>query len=104
MSDRTCRHRPSLLALLTAVFALTLIVIDSLKLTSLILVSIAAAFILAVAGPGLVLVDDGLLMRCQVSHEAKSLMNFCWGPVTALGSIAAFSCMGLQMLFCPYYC
>ena len=69
MSDRTCRHRPSLLALLMAVFALTLIVIDSLKLTSLILVAIAAAFILAVAGPGLVLVDDGLLMRCQVSHE-----------------------------------
>ena len=75
MSDRKCRHRPSFLALLTAVFALTLIVIDSLKLTSLILVAIAAAFILAVAGPGLVLVDDGLLMRCQVSHEAKSLMN-----------------------------
>ena len=41
------------------------------------------------AGSGLVLVDDVLLMRCQVSHEAKSLMNFCWGPVTALGSIAA---------------
>ncbi|WP_197459723.1 hypothetical protein [Prochlorococcus sp. MIT 1303] len=59
------------------------------KLTSLILVAIAAALILAVAGPGLVLVDDGLLMRCQVSHEAKPLMNFCWGPVTALGLIAA---------------
>ncbi|ABM76945.1 hypothetical protein [Prochlorococcus marinus] len=78
-----------LLALLTAAFALTLIVIDSLKLTFLILAAIAAAFILAVAGPGLVIVDDGLLMRCQVSHEAKFLMNFCWGPVTALGSIAA---------------
>ncbi|KZR66538.1 hypothetical protein PMIT1306_00124 [Prochlorococcus sp. MIT 1306] len=89
MSDRTCRHRPSLLAPLTAVFALTLIVIDSLKLTSLILVAIAAAFILAVAGPCLVLVDDGFLMRCQVSYEAKLLINFCWGPVTALGSIAA---------------
>ena len=53
-----------LIALLTAAFALTLIVIDSLKLPSLILVAIAAAFILAVAGSGLVLVDDGLLMRC----------------------------------------
>ena len=41
------------------------------------------------AGPGLVLVDDGLLMRCQVSHEVKSLMNFCWGPVTAPGLITA---------------
>ncbi len=64
MSDRTCRHRPSLFALLKAAFALTLIVIDSLKLTSLILVSIVAAFLLGVAGPGVVLVDDGLLMRC----------------------------------------
>ena len=63
--------------------------IDSLKLTSLTLVSIVAALILAVAGPALLLVDDGLLMRCQVSHEVKSLMNFCWGPVTALGLITA---------------
>ncbi|KGG26296.1 hypothetical protein EV13_0248 [Prochlorococcus sp. MIT 0702] len=63
--------------------------IDSLKLPSLILVAIATAFILAVAGSGLVLVDDGFLMRCQVSNEATLLMNFCWGPVTALGSIAA---------------
>ncbi|WP_052043468.1 MULTISPECIES: hypothetical protein [unclassified Prochlorococcus] len=69
--------------------SLTLIVIDSLKLPSLILVAIATAFILAVAGSGLVLVDDGFLMRCQVSNEATLLMNFCWGPVTALGSIAA---------------
>ena len=103
MSDRTCRHRPSLLALLTAVFALTLIVIDSLKLTSLILVAIAAAFILAVAGPGLVLVDDGLLMRCQVSHEVKSLMNFCWGPVTALGLITAVFMHGPSDVAFPYY-
>ena len=95
MSDRTCRHRPSLLALLMAVFALTLIVIDSLKLTSLILVAIAAAFILAVAGPGLVLVDDGLLMRCQVSHEAKSLMNFAGDMLLLLGQSQLFSCMGL---------
>ena len=64
MSHRTCRHRPSLLVFLKAAFALTLIVIDSLKLTSLVLVSIGAALILAVAGPALVLVDDGLLMRC----------------------------------------
>ena len=63
--------------------------IDSLTLTSLVLVSIVAALILAVAGPVLVLVDDSLLMRCLVSHEAKSLMNFCWGPVTALGLITA---------------
>ena len=89
MSDRTCSHRPSLLAFLKAAFALTLIVIDSLTLTSLVLVSIVAALILAVAGPVLVLVDDSLLMRCLVSHEAKSLMNFCWGPVTALGLITA---------------
>ena len=85
MSDRTCRHRPSLLALFTAVFALTLIVIDSLKLTSLILVAIAAAFILAVVGQCLVLVDDGFLMRCQVSHEAKSLMNFSGDRLLLLG-------------------
>ena len=89
MSDRTCSHRPSLLVFLKATFTLTFIVIESLKLTSLVLVSIVAALILAVAGPALVLVDDGLLMRCQVSHEAKSLMNFCWGPVTALGLITA---------------
>ena len=95
MSDRTCRHRPSLLALLMAVFALTLIVIDSLKLTSLILVAIAAAFILAVAGPGLVLVDDGLLMRCQVSHEAKLLINFSGDRLLLLGQSQLFSCMGL---------
>ena len=85
MSDRTCRHRPSLLAFLKAAFALTLIVIDSLKLTSLILVSIVAAFLLGVAGPGVVLVDDGLLMRCQVSHEAKSLMNFSGDWLLLLG-------------------
>ena len=64
---------------------MTLIVIDSLKLTSLVLVSIVAALILAVAGPALVLVDDGLLMRCQVSHEAKSLMNFSRDRLLLLG-------------------
>ena len=85
MSDRTCRHRPSLFAFLKAAFALTLIVIDSLKLTSLILVSIVAAFLLGVAGPGVVLVDDGLVMRCQVSHEAKSLMNFSGDRLLLLG-------------------
>ena len=85
MSDRTCSHRPWLLAFLKAAFALTLIVIDSLKLTSLVLVSIVAALILAVAGPALVLVDDGLLMRCQVSHEAKSLMNFSGDRLLLLG-------------------
>ena len=76
MSDRAGRRRPSLLGLLAAVFALTFIVIDSLKLPSLILVAITAAFILSVAGPGLVFVDDGLLMRCQVSNKATFLMNF----------------------------
>ncbi|KZR78126.1 hypothetical protein PMIT1320_00208 [Prochlorococcus marinus str. MIT 1320] len=85
MSDRTCSHRPSLLAFLKAAFALTLIVIDPLKLTYLVLVSIVAALILAVAGPALVLVDDGLLMRCQVSHEAKSLMNFSGDRLLLLG-------------------
>ena len=75
-----------------------LIVIDSLKLTSLILVAIAAAFILAVAGSGLVLVDDGpLLMRCQVSHEAQSLMNFSGDLLLLLGQSQLFSCMGLRM-------
>ena len=97
MNDRTCRHRPSLLALLTAAFAVILRVIDSLKLTSLILVAIAAAFILAVAGPGLVLVDDGFLMRCQVSNEAKLLMNFAGDLLLLLGQSQLFSCMGLQM-------
>ncbi|KZR67376.1 hypothetical protein PMIT1327_00263 [Prochlorococcus marinus str. MIT 1327] len=95
MSDRTCRRRPSFLALLKAVFALILIVIDSWKLTSLILVGIAAALILAVAGPGLVLVDEGLLMRCQVSHEAKSLMNFAGDLLLLLGQSQLFSYMGL---------
>lgn len=69
--------------------------IDSLKLTSLILVAIAAAFILALAGPGLVLVDDGLLMRCQVSHEVKSLMNFAGDMLLLLGQSQLFSCMGI---------
>ena len=95
MSDRTCSHRPSLLAFLKAAFALTLIVIDSLKLTSLVLVSIVAALILTVAGPAVVLVDDGLLMRCQVSHEAKLLMNFAGDLLLLLGQSQLFSCMGL---------
>ena len=65
MSDGTFRHGSSLLTLLAAAFALTLIVIGYLKLTSLILVAIAASFILAVAGPCLVIVDDCLPMRFQ---------------------------------------
>ncbi len=89
MSDSVARHWLLLIALLTAAFALTLSVIDCLKLPSLILVVIAAAFILALAGPGFVLVDDGLLMRCQESNEATFLMNFCWGAAVALGSIGA---------------
>ncbi|NMO83314.1 MULTISPECIES: hypothetical protein [unclassified Prochlorococcus] len=64
-------------------------------MTSLILVGIAAALILAVAGPGLVLVDEGLLMRCQVSHEAKSLMNFAGDLLLLLGQSQLFSYMGL---------
>ncbi len=100
MSDRTCSHRPSLVALLTAAFALTLIVIDSLKLISLILVVIVAAFILAVAGPGLVLVDDVLLMRCQVSHEAKSLMNFLLG--TCYCSWVNRSCFHARVFGCSF--
>jgi len=78
-----------LIALFTAAFALTHIVIDCLKLFSIVLVAITAAFVLALAGPGSLLVDDGHPMRCQESNEATSLMNFCWGAAVALGSIAA---------------
>ena len=53
------------------------------------LVAITAAFMLALAGPGLALVDDGYPMHCQESNEATFLMNFCWGAAVALGSIGA---------------
>lgn len=53
------------------------------------LVAITAAFMLALAGPGLTLVDDGHPMHCQESNDATFLMNFCWGAAVVLGLIGA---------------
>ena len=70
--------------------------IHSLKLSLVVLVAIEGAFMLAVARPGLLLVDDGLSMRCQEGNEATFLKTFCWGAAAALGSIGAVFIHGVS--------
>ncbi len=88
-SDRRGRRRPLLLALGVSAFAILLMLGATLKIPTVALIAIAGAFMLAVAGPGLALVGDGVRdLRGDPAH-ATVLMNLCWGPAAALGAITA---------------
>lgn len=88
-SDRLGRRRPLLLALGVSAFAILLMLGATLKVPTVALIAIAGAFMLAVAGPGLALVGDGVHdLRGDPAH-AIILMNLCWGPAAALGAITA---------------
>ncbi|MEY3735430.1 MAG: hypothetical protein RLZZ624_488 [Cyanobacteriota bacterium] len=88
-SDRIGRRRPLMLALSVSAIAILLMLGATLKIPTVVLIAIAGAFMLAVAGPGLALVGDGVReLRGDPAH-ATVLMNLCWGPAAALGAITA---------------
>jgi len=88
-SDRVGRRTPLTLALAVSAVAITLIVAASFEVSTVVLIAIAGAFMLAVAGPGLALVGDGLAADGGDPAGATFLMNIFWGPAAALGAIGA---------------
>ena len=89
MSDRIGRRFPLLIAFGAASFALLLIVLVQLKLTTAVLIAVVGALLLAVGGPGLAMVGDRVERRGGDVGEATLLMNFFYGPTAALGAISA---------------
>jgi predicted MFS family arabinose efflux permease len=88
-SDRLGRRKPLMLALSVAAIAIVLIIAASLEISTVALISIAGAFMLAVAGPGLALVGDGVQDLGGDPAHGTFLMNMFWGPAAALGAISA---------------
>ena len=88
-SDRLGRRRPLMLALAVAGIAVVLIAAAAFEVSTVALIAIAGAFMLAVAGPGLALVGDGIHEEGGDPAHATFLMNLFWGPSAALGAIAA---------------
>ena len=88
-SDRLGRRKPLMLALVVAAIAVFLIVAASFELSTVALIAIAGAFMLAVAGPGLALVGDGVTELGGDPAHGTFLMNLFWGPAAALGAISA---------------
>ena len=88
-SDRLGRRRPLMLALVVAGVAVVLIAAAAFEVSTVALIAIAGAFLLAIAGPGLALVGDGIREAGGDPAHATFLMNVCWGPSAALGAIAA---------------
>lgn len=88
-SDRLGRRRPLMLALSVAAIAVGLIVAVSFEASTVVLIAIAGAFMLAIAGPGLALVGDGIHDLGGDPAHATFLMNMAWGPAAALGAISA---------------
>ena len=88
-SDRLGRRKPLMLALLVATIAIVLIAAAAFEVSTVALIAIAGAFMLAVAGPGLALVGDGIHDAGGDPAHATFLMNMFWGPAAALGAIAA---------------
>ena len=88
-SDRYGRRGALTLALAVATIAIALIAATSLQISTMILIAIAGAFMLAVAGPGLALIGDGIARHSGDPAAAPLLMNMFWGPAAALGAISA---------------
>ena len=88
-SDRLGRRKPLMLALSVAAIAIVLIIAASFEISTVVLISIAGAFMLAVAGPGLALVGDGVHDLGGDPAHGTFLMNLFWGPAAALGAISA---------------
>jgi len=88
-SDRLGRRKPLMLALVVASIAIFLIVAVAFEVSTVALIAIAGAFLLAVAGPGLALVGDGINDLGGDPAHGTFLMNVTWGPAAALGAISA---------------
>jgi predicted MFS family arabinose efflux permease len=88
-SDRLGRRQPLTLALTVSTIAIALIAATAFQMSTVVLIAIAGAFMLAVAGPGLALIGDGISQANGDPAGATFLMNVFWGPAAALGSIAA---------------
>lgn len=88
-SDRLGRRKSLMLALSVAAIAIVLIIAASFEISTVVLISIAGAFMLAVAGPGLALVGDGVHDLGGDPAHGTFLMNLFWGPAAALGAISA---------------
>jgi len=61
----------------------------ALEVPTIALISVAGAFMLTVAGPGLALIGDGIRDLGGDPLHSTFLMNVFWGPAAALGAIAA---------------
>ena len=88
-SDRLGRRKPLMLALVVAAIAIFLIIAVAFEVSTVALIAIAGAFLLAVAGPGLALVGDGINDLGGDPAHGTFLMNVTWGPAAALGAISA---------------
>lgn len=88
-SDRLGRRNPVMLALAVATISVALIVALAFKISTVVLIAIAGACLLAVAGPGLSLIVDSISRDGGDPAGATLLMNLFWGPAAAIGSIAA---------------
>lgn len=88
-SDRLGRRKPVMLSLAVATLSVALILAVAFKISTVILIAISGAFLLAVAGPGLSLIGDSISQDGGDPAGATLLMNVFWGPSAALGSIIA---------------
>lgn len=88
-SDRIGRRKPLMLSLIVSTFAILIMVAAAFEVSTIALIAIAGAFMLAIAGPGLALVGDGIAHEGGDPAHATFLMNMCWGPAAALGAISA---------------
>ncbi len=88
-SDRIGRRKPLMLSLIVSTFAILIMVAAAFEVSTVVLIAIAGAFMLTIAGPGLALIGDGIAHEGGDPAHATFLMNMCWGPATALGAISA---------------
>ncbi len=88
-SDRIGRRKPLMLSLIVSTFAILIMVATAFEVSTIVLIAIAGAFMLTIAGPGLALVGDGIAREGGDPAHAAFLMNVCWGPAAALGAISA---------------
>jgi predicted MFS family arabinose efflux permease len=88
-SDRVGRRKPLILALVVAAIAIALIAAAAFQISTVVLIAIAGAFMLTVAGPGLALIGDGIIGEGGDPSGATLLMNVFWGPAAAIGAIGA---------------
>ena len=80
-SDRLGRRKPLILALIVATIAIFLIAAASFEVSTVVLI--------AIAGPGLALVGDGVRELGGDPAHGTFLMNMFWGPAAALGAVSA---------------